>query len=75
MGGRVGRGRGVGCGGEAIYKFVTERAGSLNIKDYCEVKKTKIRYQVVAEAGPSRTQAPYRELENSGLLCCGAQRS
>ena len=66
---------GGGVRGEAIYKFVTERAGSLNIKDYCEVKKTKIRYQVVAEAGPSRTQAPYRELENSGLLCCGAQRS
>ena len=37
----MGRGPGAGAGWEAIYKFVTERAGSLNIKDYYEVKKKK----------------------------------
>ena len=47
-----------GAWARGIYKFVTERAGSLSIRDYCEVKKTKIRYQVVAEVGPSSTQAP-----------------
>ena len=31
-------------GSQAIYKFVTKEAGSLNSKDYCEVRKT--RYQV-----------------------------
>ena len=29
---------------QATYKFVTKEVGSLNIKDYCEVRKT--RYQV-----------------------------
>ena len=31
-------------GSQAIYKFVTKGAGSLNRKEYCEVRK--IRYQV-----------------------------
>lgn len=29
---------------QATYKFVKQEAGSLNIKDFCEVRKT--RYQV-----------------------------
>ena len=68
-------GAGAGAGWEAIYKFVTERAGSLNIKDYYEVKKkTKIRYQVVAEAGPSRTQAPHPESWRTRVYYAGVPR-
>ena len=36
--------REAGRGVRAIYKFATKGAGSLNVKDYCEVRK--IRYQV-----------------------------
>ena len=35
---------GAGGGSQTIYKFATKGAGSLNTKDYCEVRE--IRYQV-----------------------------
>ena len=73
----MGRGPGAGAGWEAIYKFVTERAGSLNIKDYYEVKK-KNKNQVSSCCRGRTFQNPSttpRELENSGLLRWSAQRS